>query len=193
MSAMESKAEQRSRAQRERILAAAQQCFVAHGFHAASMANIAETADISAGLIYRYFESKSEIILAIIERQLAVARDGIGQLRGTAGLVDGILESLDAGRTDKMDPALFLEMSAEATRDPTIADAVANFDRTIRADLTQWLARSTGGDGRDAEARALMLVSLIEGLKVRQAREPTLDRELLAEGLRRLLPAIVGD
>src|SRR3546814_16038354 len=52
-----SKAELRTLAQRERILCAAQKCFVEHGFHAASMASIAETAEMSAGLIPREFEN----------------------------------------------------------------------------------------------------------------------------------------
>ena len=60
----------RAEAQRERILCAAQKCFIEHGFHAASMANIAETAQMSAGLMYRYFENKNAIVLAIVQRQL---------------------------------------------------------------------------------------------------------------------------
>ena len=47
----------RSRSARS-ILDAAKKCFIEHGFHAASMANIAETAGMSPGLIYRYFENK---------------------------------------------------------------------------------------------------------------------------------------
>ena len=35
-----------------------------------------------------------------------------------------------------------------------------------------------------------MLVCLIEGLKVREAREPLLDSSLVAQGLRVLLPAL---
>ena len=65
----------RAEAQRERILCAAQRCFIEYGFHAASMASIAETAQMSAGLMYRYFENKSAIVLAIIERQLQEGRD----------------------------------------------------------------------------------------------------------------------
>lgn len=192
------KAEARSQAQRERILAAAQACFVERGFHAASMANIAETADMSAGLIYRYFDSKSAIILAIIERQLNVARSRIAQLRNSTDLVAAIIESQvsDQRRNpEAMSSALFLEMSAEATRDPQIGAALSAFDTTIRADLTDWLARSEaqGGHGLPSEvakARALMLVCLIEGLKVREAREPQLDPSLVAQGLEALLPAL---
>ena len=192
------KAEARSQAQRERILAAAQACFVERGFHAASMANIAETAEMSAGLIYRYFESKSAIILAIIERQLNVARSKIAQLRNSTDLVAAIIESHVADQRrdpEAMNSALFLEMSAEATRDPQIGAALSTFDVTIRADLADWLARSEaqGGHGLPADvakARALMLVCLIEGLKVREAREPLLDSSLVAQGLRVLLPAL---
>src|SRR3546814_17854087 len=72
-----SKAELRTLAQRERILCAAQKCFVEHGFHAASMASIAETAEMSAGLIYRYFENKNAIIMAIVERQLQLLSEDI--------------------------------------------------------------------------------------------------------------------
>ena len=55
----------RAEVQRERILCAAQKCFIEHGFHAASMANIAAAAQMSAGLMYRYFENKSAIVRAI--------------------------------------------------------------------------------------------------------------------------------
>lgn len=191
-----SKAEARTQAQRERILGAAQACFVERGFHAASMANIAETAEMSAGLIYRYFESKNAIILAIIERQLNVAREKIAQLRNSTDLVTTIIEKHGSKQTQEpehMNAALFLEMSAEATRDPQIGEAVSSFDATIRADLADWLARSEadGGHGLPpdvARARALMLVCLIEGLKVREAREPDLDLALMAQGLGAILP-----
>src|SRR5690606_20893936 len=55
---------ERAQAQRARIMAAARKCFVEYGFHAASMGNIAQQADMSAGLIYRYYASKSAIIIA---------------------------------------------------------------------------------------------------------------------------------
>jgi len=54
----------RAAKQRERILDAAEACFIRHGFHAASMAHIAQTADMSAGLIYRYFDGKAAIVKA---------------------------------------------------------------------------------------------------------------------------------
>lgn len=195
------KADDRIEAQRQRILTAAQKCFVEHGFHAASMATIADTAEMSAGLIYRYFKSKSEIIQAIIERQLEVTREKIGQTYapGSIDLTRDIVESLDDhGSCDErsMSGALFLEMSAEATRDPQIAAALRTFDATVRSEIGHWLSRGKelGGYGLStniATTRALLFVCLFEGLKVRLAREPAIDRVLLKDALSEILPMLL--
>lgn len=194
-----SKAESRTQVQRDRILAAAQTCFVRSGFHAASMATIAETAGMSAGLIYRYFDNKSAIVLAIIEQQLEVARTNIRQMRSSDDLAARIVDHCDedeCGDEKRMSTALFLEMSAEATRDPQIAEAVQRFDRMVRSEVEDWLGRSSdsGGYGLPkavAPGRALMLVCLIEGLKVRVAREPCVDQDLLRGALDDMLAALV--
>ena len=117
----------RAEAQRERILCAAQKCFIEHGFHAASMANIAAAAQMSAGLMYRYFDNKSAIVRAIVERQLQDGRAQIEQLHSSADLAASILQTYRlwlARDPAVMNPALYLEMSAEATRDPQIAAAL---------------------------------------------------------------------
>lgn len=195
------KADDRIEAQRRRILAAAQKCFVEHGFHAASMATIADTAQMSAGLIYRYFKSKSEIIQAIIARQLEVTREKIGKTRapGSADMATDIVESLDDhGSCDEhsMSGALFLEMSAEATRDPQIAAALRTFDVAVRSEIGHWLSRDRekGGYGLSKNivpARALLFVCLFEGLKVRMTREPAIDRALLKDALSEILPTLL--
>lgn len=198
--AQTAKAEARTQAQRQRILAAARSCFVTSGFHAASMSQIAETAEMSPGLIYRYFENKNAIILAIIEDQLELARRRIRGVRGDRDLAAGILEHLrqrGEAADEGMSPALFLEMSAEATRDPQIAAALRNFDATVRAEVGTWFAQSADEGGYAlppdvAEARALMLVCLIEGLKVRQAHDPDLHSDLLGRALNELVFALTA-
>lgn len=192
------KTESRTQAQCERILAAARACFVQRGFHAASMATIAETAGMSPGLIYRYFENKNAIILAIIEQQLEMVRHRIRQLRASSDLAEGIIEHFDEHDTassNSMSSALFLEMSAEATRDPQIAAALQRFDDAVRGELVEWLVRSEqlGGHGLPAGAareRVLMLTCLLEGLRVRRARDPGLDRKLLRRSLDFVIEAL---
>jgi AcrR family transcriptional regulator len=186
------------RAQRLRILAAAQQRFIESGFYNASMAAIAETAGMSPGLIYRYFDSKNAIILAIIEQQLEIAQGRIRETRSTEDLCGGFVDYFnahDTAGTGSMSAALFLEIAAEATRDPEIALAMSRFDKAVRAELVDWLQRSPeeGGYGlaeREATERALALTLLMEGLKVRKVREPGLDRRILRSALDKLIGAL---
>jgi AcrR family transcriptional regulator len=189
----------RIQAQRERILTAARQCFVEHGFHAAGMAAIAATAGMSPGLIYRYFAGKNEIIVAIIEQQLELLRADLALLDNSVDLASRLAEGRGTCATDqarRLSPALYLEMSAAATRDPKIAQALKAFDTALRSDIAAWLSRSgeNGGYGLPeniAPARALMLQCLIDGLKVRAAREPQIDKALLKSVLDGILPVVL--
>jgi TetR/AcrR family transcriptional repressor of uid operon len=180
----ESKADLRIRLQKERILCAAQTCFVDSGFNAASMATIAETAEMSPGLIYRYFENKNAIILAIIELQLEESRRRIRELHSSENLANRIIEYLQEPKTDGekvMNSALYLEITAQATRDPQIAEALQRYDAMVCSELSDWLCRDEeqGGYGLPrsiASTRALMLLCMIEGVKLRGPRGPKFDR-----------------
>lgn len=195
------KAFARAKAQRERILNAAQKCFVVHGFHAASMASIADTANMSAGLIYRYFKSKNDIILAIIERQLEEARTDIAKLHTSSDLVEGIAEVFEQWRGSDTNaahhPGLFLEITAEATRDPEIAAATRASDQSFRALLREWMVRDVdkGGLGMDEDTvdlRMLLLQCVIEGLAMRSIAQPDLEIDTLKSGLSYLLPVLLS-
>lgn len=188
------RAQARAEAQRERILDAAEQCFAERGFHAANMAGIAEGAGISAGLTYRYFASKDEIVLAIIGRQLELSRHAIGDLRESTDLPLDIWKSLfqpeDGGRRMRFE--LYAEMSAEATRNAQIGAAVASSDRVLREEFTEWLVRSRTQQGLGLPSgRAmdvgLLLQCLVDGLRLRQLREPDLDAGQLKRALRELV------
>lgn len=193
-------AEMRALAQRERILAAAEKCFIERGFHAASMANIADAAQMSPGLIYRYFGSKSEIVLAIIEQQLLLAREEMRQLDGRTDLALQIAESFGRGHANssrQTDPTLLLEISAEASRDAAIGAAVRASDQILDAEFRAWLgrAKSDGGLGiapTQTQTVALLLQCLWEGMKVREARQPDFDHALLQAALQEFLPSLLA-
>ena len=187
MSACAGRDSARAGAQRERILCAAQKCFIEHGFHAASMATIADTAGMSAGLMYRYFENKSAIVLAIIERQLQEGRAHVARLRTSSDLAADLLEVFERWRArdpGAMNAALFLEMNAEATRDPQIAAALRRSDEAIRQDLEAWMSRdrADGGLGLPPETvatRVFILQTFVKGLAVSAVRQPDLDQGAL--------------
>jgi AcrR family transcriptional regulator len=190
---------ERAELQRDRILNAAQRCFIEHGFHAASMANIADTAQMSAGLIYRYFENKNAIILAIIERQLNDKRNSIATLQSDANFATLIVDLFSRwlnGDPELMNPALFLEMSAQASRDPQIARALLCADHISGEDMDDWLKRraalqSRQPDDVDIQARTLALQCFIEGLAIRVVRQPNLDLKVLAASVALFVPTLM--
>ncbi len=185
----------RADAQRERILGAARQCFIDKGFHGASMGLIADTAAMSPGLMYRYFPSKNAIVLAIIERQLEHSRKRIQQLEGSADMASAIVQSFRQWREGDpaaMHGALFLETSAEGSRDAQIGAALRASDRQTRGDLLAWFAPLPPGRGdrhaeHPRESHAVLMQCLIEGLAVRVIREPDLDLDALEPALRQLI------
>lgn len=194
------KQQSHKQSQRERILEAATRCFIQHGFHSASMATISETAEMSPGLIYRYFDSKNEIILAIVEAQLEVVKRRLCALHNTEALAEAMLEYFESHDQEPYGSAsapLFLEITAAATRDPDIAKAVSRIDSTVRIALAEWFHRSReeGGYGLPddvAEEAAVALVLLADGLKARKARDPNLDRRVLKNAINRMVGAITG-
>ena len=194
------KMQDRTQLQCERILDAAEQCFIKHGFHAASMANIAEAAGMSAGLIYRYFENKNAIILAIIERQLHIMHADISALQSGldfTSLIGELFASWQHGKQRGMSPVLYLELSAEATRDKQIAEAATKCDRVCATEFSTWLkqaARADRQDLTDEEARQsdFAVRCFIDGLAVRAVREPNLDPAFVAKSLKMFLPRLLS-
>lgn len=54
-------------ARRQQLLAAAQEVFVAQGYHSAAMDDIAERAGVSKPVLYQHFPSKLELYLALLD------------------------------------------------------------------------------------------------------------------------------
>ncbi len=54
-------------ARRKQLLAAAQEVFVAQGYHAAAMDDIAERAGVSKPVLYQHFPGKMELYLALLD------------------------------------------------------------------------------------------------------------------------------
>jgi AcrR family transcriptional regulator len=187
--------------QRERILDAAEKCFIESGFHAAGMAVIASTAGMSPGLIYRYFDSKNAIVQAIIARHLETEGTvTIDQLNSPKDMCDEMLELFEnwrRGDDPKCNAALMLDLTSESTRDPEIARAVRSKDQVIGAGLTQALRRIAQAGGVKLSAavarqRAVMLLCLVEGLASRAARDPELRGSELKPVLERMIAALLS-
>ncbi len=65
---------------RDDILDAAAQVFRQKGYHGASMSDIAETLNVQKASLYHHVKSKQEILLALLDRALAMLTEHIAEI-----------------------------------------------------------------------------------------------------------------
>ena len=78
------------RERRAEILAAATKVFSEKGFHAATLDDIAEKAEVSKGLIYTHFNSKEAVIDGISEQWQTIDDERFDVAEGMARAIDGV-------------------------------------------------------------------------------------------------------
>ena len=157
---------ERDKLRREQIVVAAQKCVVRHGFHAASMGAIAASAEMSVGQIYRYFANKEAIVHAIVEaiveRRLQSLMERPLRRLNAPDMARHLVTNVPEEFRD--DDVLMLEATAEATRNPTVAQIVADADRRLMTHaVASFRSDHPHLDPRDVAARVEALVTLFEG------------------------------
>lgn len=181
-------------ARRAQILDAAAGCFRREGFHGSSMARIAAAAGVSTGHVFHYFKRKEDIVEAIVARERTVLEAFAERLRSAdskadvvAVMLEGVEETLTR-RTGDGTTSLTMEILAEATRNPEIADMLHAFDQQAR----QVIVSRLGDDSPDAASRGEILSALVDGLAIRATRNPDLARTLDRDMLRKVVTSVLA-
>jgi len=81
-------------AKRRQIVQGARSIFLARGFDAASMSDIAKAAGVSKGTLYVYFDNKEQLFEAIVHEECLVHAEGVFNLDPEDRDVEGILTRL---------------------------------------------------------------------------------------------------
>src|SRR5437868_10301082 len=130
---------------RTQILDAAVVCFAKRGFHQTSMHDISAEAGISVGLIYRYFQNKEAVIQAMADRH----KQEINDLLERARQAPSLLESLEilftahcCENSPQVQSAFVVDLYAEASRNPQIADLVRDVLQAAMDGVTDLIAHS---------------------------------------------------
>lgn len=164
---------------RTQLLDAAQVCFARGGFRATTVADISAEAGCSPGLLYRYFESKEDLIRALIERDHLRYADWLRAVGAAADPIAALQELLAHVLDEISQPghaALHVEIGAETTRGPELARVWRQAAAGVLEALADILrAGQTAGafDGRlDPDLTARALFALVDGLTVQHALDP---------------------
>lgn len=168
--------EEHRAARRDQILGAALRCVAEEGFHKTTMGSVIRESGLSAGAVYLYFRSKSDLIRAIAETAVSGVAVAVDELAAAEQVVDPatavrvvVQRVLDLSEELGVEvPRLALQAWAEAARDPEIRALIAGEADRIR---TAWIAYAeraisaghvTAGDA-GAEAVAESLMSMVPG------------------------------
>jgi AcrR family transcriptional regulator len=81
-------------AKRRQIVEGARLVFLARGFDAASMGDIAKAAEVSKGTLYVYFKNKEELFAAIVQQECCSHAEGAFEIDDSNSDVEGVLTRL---------------------------------------------------------------------------------------------------
>jgi TetR/AcrR family transcriptional regulator, repressor for uid operon len=159
---------------RAQILRAAGTCFVEKGFHQSSVAEIARTAEISMGLLYRYFPNKEAIVHAFAEQDRMMLSQALTELAQCQNLRVGVelfIEQVFTAMYSSADLRIASEVLAECGRNLALLASVQAEDALINSAVLQTLEtlakRKIISNHCAAPDHALILMALLEGIGVR--------------------------
>src|SRR6187399_538698 len=163
----------------QQILNAALVCFAKRGFHQASMHDISAEAGISVGLIYRYFANKEAVISAMATRHKNEIQDVLARARQASGLLES-LEILFTAHccenSPKVHSASVVDLYAEASRNPQVADLVRDVLQTAMAGVTDLIARSPEAQnpahGLSPKEMSELIFGVARGMLMRDVLQP---------------------
>jgi AcrR family transcriptional regulator len=150
---------------RKQLLNAAREVFVAHGYHAAAMDEIADRAGVSKPVLYQHFPSKLELYLALLD-------ESVDEL---VGAVSGALSSTRDNR--ERVPATFraffdyvsgasetfrLVFESDLANDPTVRKRLNRAMRECAAMVSEFIQADTGVSHDEADLLGMALVGMAQ-------------------------------
>ena len=151
------------------MLRAAQDVFVAQGFHAAAMDDIADRAGVSKPVLYQHFPGKRELYLALLEEHVSELADRVAEAMGGPTTTAHASTAPWAPTSTSSTPRARRSASSSSptcATTPTSAPIVDRGTRVCVEAIAEVIAADTGADPE----RALLLASGLTGLAETSAR-----------------------
>src|SRR3954449_10518584 len=168
-------------ARRVQLLAAAQEVFVAQGYHAAAMDEIAEAAGVSKPVLYQHFPSKLDLYLALLDQH---SEDLVARVRAALDSTTDNKQRVEAtlsayfGFVAGDGEAFRLVFESDLRNEPAVRDRVEGALRECADAITATIAKDTGVDEDEARLLSVGLAGLAEiGARYWLTSPSTVDQE----------------
>ena len=164
------------------IIAAAEQLFAEAGYRGASLANIAERAGVTQSGLLHHFNSKEDLLLAVLEQHglnddaLLLRPLGLGGSAVIGGLRDLIVENAQ----NRVSVRLFAVLVAESTAvehpgHDYMRDRYERLRNRLVGALSAGIERGEIRPEIDLETLATALIALMDGIQLQWIYNPDLD------------------
>jgi AcrR family transcriptional regulator len=152
-------------ARRKQLLAAAQEVFVAQGYHAAAMDDIAERAGVSKPVLYQHFPGKLELYLALLDTHcdamLARMREAMSSSTENKVRVSAATQAY-FDFVDHESEAFRLVFESDLRNDPAVRARFERVERGCVEAITETIMLDTGLGRQQAELLASGLCGAAE-------------------------------
>jgi TetR/AcrR family transcriptional regulator, repressor for uid operon len=169
---------------KNRILDAAERCFVRNGFHKTTMQDVAAECGMSPGNLYRYFASKDDICAGMAGRDQERFMQDMALL---ASAPDPRQAFMHLGRAHIVESphektVMMMEIWAEGARNPRVGGICRGIDGKVREMLAMFVEQWRASEGVVAPAMpavdvAALLIILSDGIFRSRASSPAFDAE----------------
>lgn len=152
---------------RKQLLGAAQEVFVAQGYHAAAMDDIAERAGVSKPVLYQHFPGKLELYLALVDQYaddlVRNVRDALATTtdnrKRVQACVAAYFDFVD-GDGSAREGAFRLLFESDLRSEPAVRERMERMTQECNEAIAETIAHDTGF----REEEALMLAVGLSGL-----------------------------
>jgi AcrR family transcriptional regulator len=143
-------------ARRRQLLGAAQEVFVAQGYHAAAMDEIAERAGVSKPVLYQHFPGKLELYLALLDESadelVGIVRDALSSTTDNKQRVPATFQAF-FDFVSSSGEAFRLVFESDLSNEPAVRERLDHTMRDCAEMISQFIREDAGL--RDDEARLL--------------------------------------
>jgi AcrR family transcriptional regulator len=152
-------------ARRAQLMGAAQEVFVAQGYHAAAMDDIAERAGVSKPVLYQHFPGKLDLYMALIDRHadelVTTVRAALAATTDNRARVAGAIAAY-FDFVDRDGEAFRLVFENDLRSEPLVADRVESALRACMEEIASVVAADTHLPEAEARLLAVGLTGLAE-------------------------------
>jgi AcrR family transcriptional regulator len=152
-------------ARRKQLLAAAQDVFVAQGYHAAAMDDIAERAGVSKPVLYQHFPGKLELYLALLDTHCDYIVDKVrAAMDATTDNRERVSGAMRAyfDFVDHESEAFRLVFESDLRNEPAVRERVERVEKGCIEAITKTIMADTGVSRAHAELLAAGLTGAAE-------------------------------